>query len=148
MCCTKILVLRRAPHNGKTWLKKFKRKSHKIWQNWVKYKQDWKSFQSKEGAQIGRENSDNSWLSVDQQQRLGMKPRAQYLSLLWRVRQSGAAVEHNYVILFNELNDVTLLQSYPLAYFFLGVDCKICSKSCSETWTTVLFSFSQKKGTL
>jgi hypothetical protein len=32
-----------------------------------------------------------------------------YLPLLWRIQQSGAAGEHN---------DVTLLQSYSLAYFF------------------------------
>ena len=40
-----------------------------------------------------------------------MKLRARYLPLLWPVQQSGAAVEPN---------DVILLQSYSLAYFFLA----------------------------
>ena len=35
------------------------------------------------------------------QQQLGMKLRAQYLPLLWLVRQSGAAVEHDDIILMN-----------------------------------------------
>ena len=50
-----------------------------------------------------------------------MKPRAKYLPLLWPVQESGAAVEHNDVIL-NEHDDVTLLESYSLAYFFLELD--------------------------
>ena len=45
-------------------------------------------------------------------QPLGIKPRLRYLPLLWLVRQSGTAGEHN---------DVTLLKSYSLAYFFLDL---------------------------
>ena len=44
---------------------------------------------------------------------------AQYLPLLWPVQRLGAAIKHNDVYI-NKLNDVTLLQFYSFAYFFLG----------------------------
>ena len=74
---------------------------------WVKYFSGAPNWSRKKNFQLkipsARNENCGNFHEFIQRQRLEMKPCAcaQYLPLLWPVRQSGAAVEHNDVILTN-----------------------------------------------
>ena len=60
------------------------------------------------------------WIGCAQQERVGLNSRAQYLPLLWPVRQSEAAVEHNEVILYLGLLSKQLVTHTPISSFLFG----------------------------